>query len=275
MQSSQYSYYNEFYKSNLETVQSKCGITGDTTLPPPLFIGEPDEEEEELFCLSDITYTTREGDTCTSIALDFSVSSAALYMGNQDLIRDCDRVVPNKEICIPLPCRNTYVLQTEDTCNSIEHDNSELMYDPDAKVGFYLRDLNPWIDTYCDNLHETSTVYGRVLCLSPQGGLFNTTDPSGSYYNPSQGLSGWGMYLTEPPVDATVAEGTTLHCGRWHTAAEGESCAAICTQAPITNHLFLAVNPSLERTGCTESLVYGLTYCTGPLRGWNYTASGA
>lgn len=110
MQSSQYSYYNDFYKSNLETVQSRCGIAGDTTLPPPLFIGDPDEEEEELFCLSDITYTTREGDTCKSIALDFSVSSAALYMGNQDLIRDCDRVVPNKEICIPLPCRNTYVL---------------------------------------------------------------------------------------------------------------------------------------------------------------------
>ncbi|KAL4962958.1 pectin lyase-like protein [Aspergillus stella-maris] len=271
MQSSPYSYYDDFYKSNFETVLSKCGISGDTTLPPSLIIGDPEEEEEELFCLSDITYTTQEGDTCTSIALDFSVSSAALYMGNQDLIRDCERVVPNKKICIPLSCQYTYVLQPDDTCRSIEKANSQRMYDADTRQGFYLRDVNPWIDTYCDNLHETSTVYGRVLCLSPQGGLYNTTDPAGSGQNPVEDLSGWGSYLVEPPENATVAEGTTRRCGRWHTAAEEESCAAICTQESITSNLFLTVNPSLDRADCSGSVVSGLTYCTGPLRGWNYT----
>lgn len=269
MQSSQYSFYNNFYKSNFEIVQSTCGITGDTSIPPSLVINEP--EPEDSICVSETTYTTAPGDTCTSIALEYSVSSAALYLGNQDLIRDCARVVVGKEICIPLSCQDTYVLQDTDTCRSIERANADKMHDPTTGLAYTLRDINPWIDIYCTNLQETSTAFGRVLCLSPQGGLSNATGYQPS--NPNADQSGWGAYMVEPPENATVADGTTRNCGKWHTAADGETCPAICMQEGLTSTLFLAVNPSLNTAACTGSLVPGLTYCTAPLQGWNYSAS--
>jgi hypothetical protein len=126
MQSSQYSYYNELFQHNLETVTSKCGISANTTIPPPLIIVEP---EEEPLCLSDNIYYTKAGDTCTSIALDYSVSSAALYMGNQDLIRNCQRVAVGQKLCLPLSCEHTYVLQPNDTCRSIEQVNAQIMFE--------------------------------------------------------------------------------------------------------------------------------------------------
>ncbi|KAJ0422706.1 hypothetical protein BJY00DRAFT_64932 [Aspergillus carlsbadensis] len=276
MQSSPYSYYDEFYKANLETVQSKCGISGDTSIPPSLSIQEP--EEDSPFCLSDVTYTTVEGDTCTSIALDFSVASAALYIGNQDLIRDCSRAVPDQTLCIPLSCQYTHVLQDGDTCDSIESANFNTMIDPTTRRPFALSDLNPWIDPFCTNLHDTSTAHGRVLCLTPQGGVYNPTAINTGYgysHDPNADRLGWGGYLVEPPENATVAEGTTLRCGKWHTAREGETCPAICVHAGITHPLFVAVNPSLgsDSVACSGSVVPGLTYCTAPLRGWNYTVS--
>ncbi|KAL2802724.1 hypothetical protein BJX63DRAFT_99406 [Aspergillus granulosus] len=273
MQSSPYSYYDDFYKANLETVQSKCGVSGDTSIPPPLVTEEP--EEEAPFCLSDVTYTTVEGDTCTSIALNFSVASVALYIGNQGLIRDCSRVVPDQKLCIPLSCQYTHVLQDDDTCDSIEDANFDIMFDSTTATSFTLRDLNPWIDPFCTNLHDTSTAHGRVLCLSPQGGVYTATNPAMPGYDPNADRSGWGSYPVELPENATVAEGTTLRCGEWHTALRGETCPAICVQAGITHPLFVAVNPSLgsDSVACSNSLVPGLTYCTGPLRGWDYTVS--
>ncbi|KAL3445147.1 hypothetical protein BJX65DRAFT_310297 [Aspergillus insuetus] len=274
-----YSYYDEFYKTKLETVQSKCGISGDTSIPSSLIIEEP-EAEDTPFCLSDVTYTTVEGDTCTSIALDFSVASAALYIGNQDLIRDRSRLVPNQKLYIPLSCQYTHVLQDDDTCDSIEGANFETMIDPTTGRPFALRDLNPWIDPFCTNLHDRSTAHGRVLCLTPPCGVYvynpSATNPGYGYgygHDPNDDHLGYGSYRAEPPENTTVAEGTTMRCGRWHTAREGETCPAICVQARITHPLFVAVNPSLESdsVACSGSVVPGVTYCTAPLRGWNYT----
>jgi hypothetical protein len=150
------------------------------------------------------------------------------------------------------------------------------MIDPTTGRPFTLRDLNPWICPFCTNLHDTSTAHGHVLCLTPQGGVYNATNPGyGSGHDPNADHSGYGSYLVEPPANATVAEGTTLRCGKWHTAAEGETCPAICVQAGITHPLFVAVNPSLpsDSVACSGSVVPGVTYCTAPLRGWNYTVS--
>jgi hypothetical protein len=280
MQSSPYSYYDEFYKTKLETIQSRCGISGDTSIPPSLIIEE--REEDTPFCLSDVTCTTVEGDTCRSIALDFSVASAALYIGNQDLIRDCSRVVPNQKLCIPLSCQYTHVLQDDDTCDSIEEANFKTMIYPTTGIPFALRDLNPWIDPFCTNLHDRSTAHGRVLCLTPQGGVYvynpSATNPGYGYgygHDPNDDHLGYGSYLVEPPENTTVAEGTTMRCGKWHTASEGETCPAICVQAGITHPLFVAVNPSLgnDSVACSRSVVPGVTYCMAPLRGWHYTDS--
>ncbi|PGH27695.1 hypothetical protein AJ80_00710 [Polytolypa hystricis UAMH7299] len=269
MQSSPYSYYNDIFQYNLETVISNCGISANTTIPGLLKTAEP---EDDPMCLSDNIYTTMEGDTCTSIALDYSVSSAGLYMGNQDLIRDCGQVVLGKDLCLPLPCEYTYVLQENDTCRSIEKDNAEILFDNSTKTWASLRQLNPWIDTYCSNLQSTAWAWGKVLCLSPQSGVFTSTDPVPTSSTPwdTENL-GYGAYLVDPPDNATVATGTTLRCGGWHTTVAGESCPQICLQNKITSALFLAVNPSLDSASCAESLAAGLTYCTAPMRGWNYT----
>ncbi|KAE8381463.1 pectin lyase fold/virulence factor [Aspergillus bertholletiae] len=273
MQSSPYSYYNKIFQHNLETVAARCGFTTNTTIPESLAATIP---EDDPLCVSDNIYTTKKGDTCTSIALNHSISSAALYMGNQDLIRDCNQVVTGKNLCLPLSCERTYVLQPGDTCRSIEQDNAILLYDNSTKIITPLRQLNPWIDTYCTNLQSTAWAFGRVLCLTPQSGVFNATEPVPTSYNPwgTEG-SGYGSYVIDPPTNTTVATGTTQRCGRWHTVVAGESCTQICVQDKITSNLFVAVNPSLNAVDCTGSLIPGLAYCTAPMRGWNYTTGGA
>lgn len=271
MQSSPYSYYNQRYKYNLETVIKNCGVTSNTTIPDDLSVTQP---EDKPFCPDDSSYTTKDGDTCTSIALDYSVASAALYMGNQDQIRDCNQVVVGQELCLPLSCDHTYVLKSNDTCRSIEEANAEIMFDNSTKRIIPLRQVNPWIDTYCSNLQSTSWAYGKVLCLTPQSGLFNATDPVSTSYNPwGTESSGYGSWVVLPPDNATVAAGTTKHCGKWHTATTGDSCTQICVQDRITSNLFLQVNPSLQSANCTGLLIPGNAYCTGPMRGWNYTVA--
>ncbi|GES64143.1 pectin lyase-like protein [Aspergillus terreus] len=269
MQSSPYSYYNEVFQHNLEVVMKNCDFITNTTIPQDLVLTAP---EDEPLCVSGKTYTTKDGDTCTSIALEHSVSSATLYMGNQDLIRDCQQVVVGKVLCIPLSCEHTYVLQEDDTCFSIERANSFPLFDSRIKKIITLRQLNPWINAYCTNLQSTAWAFGRVLCLSHQAGVLTETDVVATSHNPwgteGSGYSGWQV---EPPRNATLAEGTTKSCGKWHTALTDELCTQICVQHKITSSLFMAVNPSLDPADCTASLTPGLTYCTGPLHGWNYT----
>lgn len=270
MQSSLHSLYDEYYQEQLEYIVTECGISANTTIPKRL---EPEEPEEEPICLSGKNYTTREGDTCTSIALEHSVASAALYMGNQDLIQNCNDPLVGKNLCLPLSCEHTYLLQPNDTCYSIEADHSDIMFDAATGTITSLRQVNPWIDTYCLNLQATSDAWGRVLCLSPQGGVFNATEPVPTSSRPGAEHTGYGPYPIIPPENATVANGTTLRCGHWTTVADGDTCAGVCLQNKITRALFLEVNPSLDPKKCTDSLVPGLTYCTAPTRAWNYTST--
>jgi hypothetical protein len=44
----------------------------------------------------------------------------------------------------------------------------------------------------------------------------------------------------------------------------------ICAKEVIYFGLFLEVNPSLNLNDCTGSLVVGMTYCVGPVVGWQY-----
>ncbi|KAH1913088.1 hypothetical protein KXW47_005990, partial [Aspergillus fumigatus] len=235
MQRTPYSVYDEYYQTVLKTVHERCGLTGPTDIPPsPITL----PEQEEPICLSGTKLTTVEGDTCDSIAQTNSLSSAALYMGNQDQIYNCSKIEANLNLCLPLPCGQTYVLQPDDTCTSIESATS-------LQVGD-LRAFNPWISFACDNLHIASKIYGKTLCLTPQGGVHNSSAPNnGSSTTPSFS-DGYVYATTLPPTNATIAEGSTTNCGRWHEARENETCAAICVEEGITSPLFLAVNPSLN-----------------------------
>jgi LysM repeat protein len=257
MQRSPYSAYDEYYKSVLETINRRCGLTGPTDI---LEVPVDMPVEKEPICLSDLTYTTVNGDTYTSIAVANSVSSAALYIGNQHLIRWCSSIKAGLKLCLPLPCERTYVVQPSDNCTSIEYAFS-------LKYGD-VRKYNPWVSYDCDNIQHASQIYGTNICLSPQGGE-HTTDKTGRGSTTPSTSDGHVPNAVPPPANAILANGTTTNCGRWHEATPDESCVAICVQDSITHDLFVEVNPSLDPVDCTGSLQVGKTYCTGPTYTWN------
>lgn len=262
MQASQYSVYDEFYKSMLEYVYAECGGSGPTDMPPPLPSTTPPDPAPD--CVTGKRYTTVSGDTCESIANSTGVYSAALYMGNQDLIPDCSAVPAGVSVCIPIPCK-TYYLKPSDTCVSIE-----LAFG--LEYG-QIRSYNPpWIDAACSNLHSSTDFYGKLICVSPQGGEFRGTVPPGLAPTPGPGSDGYTRDAVPPPTGAEVAEGTTRSCGKWHVVVAQDTCSTICIQAGIPSDLFRQVNPSVATGDCTSALKLQTAVCVGPTYRWNATA---
>ncbi|KAH5372380.1 hypothetical protein HBI49_061230 [Parastagonospora nodorum] len=258
MQASQYSVYDENYKEQLEYIYTQCGLKGPTDIPPPL-----DEEEPVTppYCLSGKRYTTTGSDTCESIANISSVSAAYLYMGNQNLLKDCSQISSGLSACLPLTCITHYV-QPSDTCFSIER-SLNLEYDS-------VQRHNSWVDGGCTNLQSATDFYGKVICVSPQGGTFaNPVAIPG--WNPTPvPADGHTNQKVSPPDGVKVAEGTTTQCGRWHVVAVGDSCAMICVANKIEAGLFHEVNPSLANgTECDSSLQVDTALCAGPTYSWN------
>ncbi|OBT56198.1 hypothetical protein VE04_02872 [Pseudogymnoascus sp. 24MN13] len=259
MKSTAYSTYDGEWKADYEYTLTTCGLSGSTEVLPPLIVLE---EDPAVLCLSEITYTTVPGDTCDSIALDHGVASASIYMGSRDLLA-CDDIPAGLELCVPLQCPTTYVLQPNDTCTSIE-------IAKDMKQGD-VRLYNAWVELDCPNLQVASAVFGKVLCLGQQASDYTTTATvspvATDVPNPGNGYTGFPV---APPMNATVATGTTLHCGRWHVVQDlSTTCAIICVMNSIISSLFLEVNPSLSATNCDADLKVGTAYCAGPVYSWN------
>ncbi|KAF4951438.1 hypothetical protein FSARC_12921 [Fusarium sarcochroum] len=258
MQASPYSMYRSIpeYHDALRVATTRCKLMNQPWEPqPPVF---PPKPKVEPHCLPGRTYVTREGDTCDSIAEEFSVSSATLAIGNAGLIK-CAEVKAGVKICLPLECE-TYTLQEKESCLRI-YLNTGVSVDEIVKY-------NSWLTRDCMNLHSVNENLGHTLCISPSGGEYKNTvnDTRGST------SSGGGIEYVEkqtpPPANARVADGTTERCGRWFVAERGQNCAS-ATQNFLTASLFRAINPSLLGGDCTEKLVPGRAYCTGPLRDWH------
>ncbi|KAJ5639538.1 uncharacterized protein N7484_007400 [Penicillium longicatenatum] len=255
-QASPYSFYDENYKKILELTQERCSLEGDTDIAPPV---EDHTDDPSDFCASDVIYTTVEGDTCDEIAVKNTISSAALFIGSEEII-DCNDIKAGLSICLPFSCNNIYTYSANATCRSIE-------YNLNMDSGM-LRQLNPWINGGCTNLQDWSVNYGHVLCVSPQAGTHTHTAPPPGVTSLPGSSTGYTDQDVAPPENSTVADGTTMSCGRWHTASDGDTCTAICVQSSIEYSLFLAVNPSLSSDACTADLQIGTAYCTGPTQGW-------
>ncbi|KAL6234792.1 hypothetical protein BDW75DRAFT_230891 [Aspergillus navahoensis] len=236
MQRTPYSMYDDYYQTVPETINKHCGLNAPTAILEIPYIVP---EKETPFCLSDTMYTTVKGDTCTSIAEANSLSSAALYMGNQDLIFECSSLSAGLKLCLPLS---------------------------------YVRKYNPWVSYDCGNLQVASKIYGTNICLSPQGGQHNSSSATSGSTGPS-GSDGYVYSPVAPPVNATLAAGTTENCGKWHEAATGDSCVGICGRYSITHAVFVMVNPLLDSASCSSSLQAGKTYCVGPTYTWNQTST--
>ncbi|KAJ5142746.1 uncharacterized protein N7515_001533 [Penicillium bovifimosum] len=259
MQRTPYSGYDDYYQGVLQTINKRCGLNAPTDV---LKIPRDAPVKEDTFCLSDSFYTTVEDDTCTSIAKANKVSSAALYMGNQDLILDCSSLSAGLKLCLPLSCNATYSIEPADNCTTIEYAYS-------LKSGD-VRKYNPWVSYDCDNLQVAGKIYGTNICLSLQGGEHSGNSANDGSTTPSPS----DVYVynaVPPPSNATLAEGTTQNCGKWHEAMTGDSCVGICGQYGITHAVFVMVNPSLDSTHCSNTLQAGKTYCAGPTYSWNQT----
>lgn len=265
MQRSSYSFYDEEFQSQLKVVNKVCGLNAPTGMPPSL--DSPPEFLPDPICSSNQTYTTASGDTCDSIALKYSVSSAGLVMANSRQLMMCNGLAANMELCLPTSCATTYVLKSNDTCSSIERTES---YTPGS-----VRQYNSWVEWDCSNLQSVTDAWGHVICLAGQGGNYTATAPIPGVTLTPGGSSGYSELIVDPPSNATVAPGTTMKCGKWHVASGDESCAQICVQESITSTLFLQVNPSLPSSGCSEALVIGNAYCVSPNAGWSSSLASA
>lgn len=258
MQSSQYSIYDEFYQERLEYVYATCGgKIGPTDIPPPLDKVQP---APAPYCVTNKRYTTKQGDTCESIAGTNSVSGAVLYMGNQALILDCQAIPAGVTICIPPTCQ-TYQIRPSDTCTSIE-----IALQMDFGL---VRQYNTWLDPACSNLQSATDFYGKFVCVSPQGGTWSGTIPNPADVPSQTKPDGYSKEIVQPPKGNTVAEGTTMNCGKWHVVSADDSCTTICVKNGIEASLFHEVNPSLASgTSCDGSLQQNSALCVGPTYNW-------
>ncbi|KAL2759071.1 glycoside hydrolase family 55 protein [Sodiomyces alcalophilus JCM 7366] len=261
MQSSPYSIYDDYYKSDLEFVYDTCGESGPTEIPPPL---SPKPDTEPAMCVSDKWHTVSLGEeSCEQVGNMNNVSTVALYNLNPQ-IYDCGGIPLGTELCLPLSCAKMISYTQSDTCSGLEAAH-------DLQPGD-IRRFNPWVYHDCSNLAGATEFFGHILCAAPQNGEFSYGGPGGGggdTATPHPG-TGYTPYPIDPPNNATVADGTTTKCGRWHVAEEGDSCVSICMSSDMNIALFVAANPSLgtEYSECTGNLVHGSAYCTGPTYNW-------
>jgi len=185
------------------------------------------------------------------LALKYSVSSSAIFIGNPDIL-DCNEMVKDITIWLPLQCK-TYELEKTDTCISVASATGLDRGD--------IRSLNPWVHELCGNLQSATKTLGRVICITPPGGTYEydvnstSTDPAYSEYADK---------AIPPPEGATLAEDTTEECGRWYTVQKGDNCARVLGQHHISLPLFTQANPSVSADNCGDGLVPGKLSQTTP-----------
>lgn len=224
-------------------------------------------------CTPDKRYTVLEGDTCDSIAEANSVSGATLYYINPEL-QNCTAPTPGLSLCLPDSCERIYKVQSEDEeCVVVAGSNGATWQN--------VVEWNAGVDRLCSNIWSTDPFWGRVLCVSVPGGVFDppppangTTPGNGGIGGPGGNGEGYSDRIVDPPEGATVANGTTTRCGQYVQAQEGQGCGGIIGSNSVTMKLFLDVNPSLGTVPveCSDKLVVGTWYCLHPHREWNSTS---
>ncbi|KAI5455805.1 LysM domain protein [Mariannaea sp. PMI_226] len=271
MQQSPYSVYDDLFASDLEYVNKACGVTGPITEPPnPIHVNttEPDQ------CASGKFYKTQPSDTCDTIALAQSVSAASLFYLNPNLL-NCTSISAGTSLCLPDKCDSLHQIKdsTEDC----------VMVAIDAGTDWMsLVSWNLALDSRCSNFWATTPFWGRVICVSPPGGV-PEDDDSDDRHGDDEGTVGNGDLggeggsgdgytdaIVKPP-SGTVAKGTTTKCGEYVQAQQGVGCPSMLSKKAVAMDLFLQVNPSLGKTAeeCDSKLVTGYWYCLKPFRYWN------
>ncbi|KAL7892932.1 hypothetical protein HDV64DRAFT_272902 [Trichoderma sp. TUCIM 5745] len=149
-------YGNEF-ESMLRYVATSCHVFSVTA-----------KDSVTDICVSSNYYTTKQGDTCDSIALTHKVSAATLYHLNDNII-NCTSIASGARLCLPLSCNSLYSVQPDDDCSSIA-----------ADAGIYTRQFlsyNTALTLNCTNLHSTNPYWGRTSLNHTQPEDFQSVGP--------------------------------------------------------------------------------------------------
>lgn len=254
IQRSSYSFYDKGFQDQLETVNTKYGLSVPTAKPPSL--DAPPEFLPNPIYVSNQTHQTVSGNTYDSIALRYNISSASLVIANNRQLIVCNNLAADMDLCVPSSCASTYTLKSNDTCTSIESSGLRQRND--------VRKYNPQVEQDCSNLQTSTDIWGHVICLGVQGGAYTTTAPVPGVTLAPRESTGYSDSHVAPPSNTTVAQNTTLKCGKWHVAAKGESYAQICVRNSLTSAIFVEANPSLTKLDCSNGLVVGDAYCVSP-----------
>ncbi|KID94680.1 LysM domain protein, partial [Metarhizium majus ARSEF 297] len=262
MQQSRYSNYDAAYERDLSYINSRCNTGFNTTIPLSLVPEEPQPP-----CDKDRVYITKDGDTCDSIALEHSLSSAAIYIGNPFSTPDCRSFEPGTELCLPPSCAHTYLLEKDEWCSDITAAHEKTL-----NITFGdIEKWNPWIEPFCGNMwNSAENAYGHVICLSPQNGEHSLPGIAPDFEVGTRS-NGYAKDMVQVPQHVTIAEGSAKRCGIWHTAEAQDTCLLMTFKGPTTIDILMTVNPSLgsDPSKCSDRLVPGLAYCVFPMHNWN------
>lgn len=199
-------------------------------------------------------YTVNSGDTLTTIAANFFISSSDFLALNPGLNSQGTNLLGGAAYCvlsihtntnstnstgstntpsnvasgtITQGCTEYYTVVTGDSCPAIE-----------SKFGIsdsLFRKMNPEINSGCTNI-----LLGGAYCVQ-------TSNSTGQSSNP-----------TGPP--SNVASGTiTTGCTEYYTVVSGDSCPLIETKFNISVSLFKTMNPEIN-SACSNILA-GEAYC--------------
>lgn len=139
----------------------------------------------------------------------------------------CSDFPSSGSLCIQHTC-NTYTVQTNDTCDSIQK----------AYGINYAQILawNPQFDLTCGNIDVT---VGLEICVS---------SPGRNYTSPIESATTTVMAsaTTAAPVPTNAASGSTANCGNWYEAAKGDYCNQIIIRYGISLVDFLILNPEVN-----------------------------
>lgn len=264
MQETNYSTFDAHFKSELDYVNSHCQLSKNTTVPDRIYPDTPGDDS----CHMGEWYTTEAKITCDDISLPRNISSASLYLANQNKLATCgtkDPIPSGTKLCIPPSCSRVYQVEGNSTCSDIE---IRIIPFPDIRVGD-VRKYNRWVNVDCTNMDAVRASYGSTICLGP---LFGDAEIGINFEGNvvPKYSDGYNSKFAPSPEGVAVAAGTTRHCGNWHVAEEADTCVTICVGQKIPAQLFLKVNPSLgtDHGACSEHLEAGKAYCVGPNYDW-------
>ncbi|KAF2154796.1 carbohydrate-binding module family 50 protein [Myriangium duriaei CBS 260.36] len=256
-QGTSYSNYGPKMAKNWASVQSICGVSYPTAIPPVVgnrtdLPGYAPSGYPVASCGTGKTYKVVSGDDCGKIAAAQGVPKGTL-MSYNNVLPDCSDLQVGQPLCVPNSCK-LYQIQSGDTCFGIV-----------GKAGITITQLhswNPFIDAFCTNL-----IAGDSVCVAQPGPAWTGTTIAGASATKT------AIYATATVVPpGATAHGTTKSCGKYYKVNLGDDCHLIALNQTITVDLFQKINPDVNAQ--CSNLVEGLYYCVLPTADWNNTDTG-